>query len=214
MLGPVRFTHMETVGREAVAAWRSWEAKQRDEERRAKAEAFERERLVKELRERDESVVVLRGLLEVKNGGSKAGAGAKKVVMDYEGLELGRLRMLEKARDSTIAFLLKQIDAAEKGSASSSQVKSEAQAKRNAMKTDVGISSKGDGLSERSSQAAGDSPHQRSDGSPPLGGISSLPRSDRDGEALPQSSMNLQIQGVSEADLDELVSFGDDVDEE
>ena len=130
MLGPVRFTHMETVGREAVAAWRTWEAGQRAEERKVLAEGAERGRLVRELRERDESVIVLRGLLEVKTGGPKAEVSAKKVVMDYEGMELGRLRNLDKARDSTIAFLLKQIDAAEKGSASSSQAKREEKARR------------------------------------------------------------------------------------
>ena len=130
MLGPVRFTHMETVGREAVAAWRTWEAGQRAEERKVLAEGAERGRLVRELRERDESVIVLRGLLEVKTGGPKAEESAKKVVMDYEGMELGRLRNLDKARDSTIAFLLKQIDAAEKGSASSSQAKGEEKARR------------------------------------------------------------------------------------
>lgn len=212
MLGPVRFTHMEMVGREAVAAWRTWEAEQRERERRAKAEAFERERLVKELRERDESVVALRGLLDVKNGVSTEGAGAKKVVMDYDSLELGRLRMLDKARDSTIAFLLKQIDAAEKKAASLSQVKAETQDKRTATKTDVGLSSMDDRVVERSSQAEGNM--LRQDGrSSPTGDPSSMSSGDGTSDASTQARSKLQVEGVSEADLDELVSFDDDVDE-
>lgn len=208
MLGPVRFTHMETVGREAVAAWRTWEAEQREGERRAKAEAFERERLVKELKERDESVVALRGLLDLKNGGSVQGAGAKKVVLDYGGMELSRLRMLDKARDSTIAFLLKQIDAAEERSASSSQVKAGLQDKHIATKTDV---SDIEGVGEGPNQAEGDSLRQGEGQS--VGSIASLSQSDGDGDASPQARSKVHSQGVSEADLDELASIEDEVDE-
>ncbi|GAB7344144.1 hypothetical protein MBLNU457_2039t1 [Dothideomycetes sp. NU457] len=212
MLGPVRFTHMETVGREAIAAWRTWEAEQREGERRAKAEAFEKERLVKELRERDESVVALRGLLDLKNGGSTPSVAAKKVMMEYEAMELSRLRMLDKARDSTIAFLLKQIDAAEKKGASSSQLEAEVQDKRNATKTDVVLSPQSEKVGERSIQAEENSLGQ-GDGSPPAGNVEPLSQSDLDGRPTSRAQSKVQVEGVSEAELDELASIGNDVDE-
>lgn len=118
MLGPVRFTHMEDVAREAVRAWK-------DAERGKLAEATaaeERRELVLELEARDQSIVSLRGLLDTKksllaaiNGEDTAQvekSPAKK--MDYSGMPLARLKALDKARDGTIAFLLKGIDAAEK----------------------------------------------------------------------------------------------------
>lgn len=109
MLGPVRFTHMEDVVRDAVGVWRGAE---REEEGKKRRVVEERE-LVGELRARDESIRVLRGLLE---GGKGEGVGEMSKVreVEYEGMELERLRQMDKARDKTIAFLLKRIDEKER----------------------------------------------------------------------------------------------------
>jgi hypothetical protein len=119
MLGPVRFQHMETAGRNAIKAWRDEETNKKrklDNEKLQKDEdAVDVVRLPGVLEERDRSIMVLRGLLAEKTGKSKTEVGAitpsKKT--EYEGLPLESLRKLEAARDRTIAFLLKQIDAEE-----------------------------------------------------------------------------------------------------
>lgn len=130
MLGPVRFTHMETCARNAIKAWREEEARKK---RRIEEDAAEEEmvrRLPEVLEERDRSVEVLRGLLagkmrgrEEREGGS--GNGSAKVdgvaapgvtptkKVDYRAMPKESLKRLEAARDRTIAFLLKQIDAEE-----------------------------------------------------------------------------------------------------
>jgi hypothetical protein len=164
LLGPVRFTHIENVAREAIGKWKS-KSRQRQQaettEGQAKRQktagagagagaggddedeaqlAAERARLARQLAERDNSIVVLRGLLAEKTAKHQSdvlqdGAGAvasqgtpvqattatgtsssqsspaKK--MDYSEMPLQRLRQLDKARDATIAFILKQIDKAE-----------------------------------------------------------------------------------------------------
>ncbi|KAL2430617.1 hypothetical protein ABEF95_011944 [Exophiala dermatitidis] len=94
MLGPVRFTHIENVAKEAIGKWRAWE---RERERAwggngigiaekrmridgnqggQQSQSFEKEqadrsRLAKQLVERDHSIVVLRGLLAEKQGNKK-----------------------------------------------------------------------------------------------------------------------------------------------
>lgn len=129
MLGPVRFAHIENCAREAVGKFqgiansnvaevhvpepgvkRVKTVEERNEEREVK------ERLVGTLRERDESVDVLRGLLADKVAGVESGvAGSQgKARPSYGGMTMDTLLRLEKARDATIGFLLKQIDEAEK----------------------------------------------------------------------------------------------------
>lgn len=123
MLGPVRFTHMETCARNAIRAWREEEAaKKRRVEEEEKEEEMLR-RLPEVLEDRDRSVEVLRGLLSGKvrrrqerEGGlveAKAATTTPVKKVDYKGMPKERLKMLEAARDRTIAFLLKQIDAEE-----------------------------------------------------------------------------------------------------
>lgn len=128
LLGPVRFEHVEACVRGAVEGWR-----RREEEGR------EREKLVKELEERDRRIVVLRGLVvewedrvkrTIVKGIEMAGLrGSDGEVLqegrevkptppppvgaDYNGMELERLRALDRARDATVAFLLRRIDKAE-----------------------------------------------------------------------------------------------------
>ncbi|KAF3901410.1 hypothetical protein AA313_de0207986 [Arthrobotrys entomopaga] len=130
LLGPVRFQHIETVAKEAI---RAYLADKNGEGSAASGEAAkkikvskeddkkEKEDLVEELQNRDESIVVLRDLLDQKmgktNNDAEAGKSsqkddgtAKTRTIDYASMPLERLRQLDKARDNTIAFLLKKID--------------------------------------------------------------------------------------------------------
>jgi hypothetical protein len=184
LLGPVRFTHIENVAREAIGKWKS-KSKQRQQTETTQGQAkrqktaglgggdedeaqlaAERARLARQLAERDNSIVVLRGLLaektakhqpDVLQDGAGAGAVASQGTpvqattatgtsssqsspakkMDYSEMPLQRLRQLDKARDATIAFILKQIDKAEeeekkkeKKQEGSSQAQSEDKGKR------------------------------------------------------------------------------------
>ncbi|EXJ86092.1 hypothetical protein A1O1_06461 [Capronia coronata CBS 617.96] len=165
MLGPVRFTHIENVAKEAIGRWKMQLQLQmqahpttaRDEKRQkvlplgntggtggpagisgnaqkpreqaqqsqalqAQQEEAERTRLAKQLVERDNSIVVLRGLLAEKTTPTptprqdptppaeqnQSSPSASKI--DYTQMPLQRLRLLDKARDATIAFILKQLD--------------------------------------------------------------------------------------------------------
>ena len=118
MLGPVRFTHIETCAREAVRSWQQHELAVTQEKSRIQAEEKEKDRLIDELKERDGSISALRSLLGSKTETKPTASLESKPPsqtqgMDYAALPLPRLRLLDKARDSTIAFLLKEIDAAE-----------------------------------------------------------------------------------------------------
>ena len=113
LLGPVRFQHIEDCARGAIDAWRT---SQQDQKRR-KNEVAEYDRLVRVLEERDQSITILRDLLAEKTG--KPGT-AKPVMLEYDKMELVALRRLEKARDGSIAWILKAIDQAEQQSHSSS----------------------------------------------------------------------------------------------
>ena len=141
MLGPVRFRHMEDVARSAIGEWKR-ECREvgqgvgdgkrlKGSEGRPKVDEAEvKARLAKELSERDANIVVLRELLREKKervmgsreggDGRREGEGAssqrsatpiKKI--DYEGMTLDDLRRVDKARDSTVAFLLKKIEEVE-----------------------------------------------------------------------------------------------------
>ncbi|KAF4550579.1 Hypothetical protein D9617_16g013670 [Elsinoe fawcettii] len=140
MLGPVRFKHIEDVAREAVKVYLSSLGrgqgkgampvtstagdKQSHDAGTGETEAEEKQRLMQELGERDESIMSLRKLLEQKKTLLGSLEGKTDVAetkgqpsptrkMDYAGMDLKRLRALDQARDKTIAFLLKQIDAVE-----------------------------------------------------------------------------------------------------
>ncbi|OAP54417.1 hypothetical protein AYL99_11518 [Fonsecaea erecta] len=158
LLGPVRFTHIETVAREAVRKWKeSVDAGGGAGSKRQKLldphgyvadgdgdgdgdspdETALKSRLAEQLAERDRSIVVLRGLLADKTKAAAApmtADGEKKPEsssssqpeqqqqsssapspspvkkIDYDDMPLARLKQLEKARDATIAFILKQLD--------------------------------------------------------------------------------------------------------
>jgi hypothetical protein len=136
MLGQVRFAHIENSASEAVRQWMN---------RKVEEEIVEKEKLVKALAKRDQSISVLRALAvekeklakdtaESEMGGAviinnqaiivdatrdtvptppRKEPGSQTSVIDYEAMTVERLRALDKARDATLAFLLKRIDKAE-----------------------------------------------------------------------------------------------------
>lgn len=118
MLGPVRFTHIEECAREAVRLHREQAEGEALKKRKVEDEARERTTLVLELKERDESIKVLRSLLEQKTKPAQTqttvSTATVAVKIDYAAMPIERLRQMDKARDGTIAFLLKKIDEVEK----------------------------------------------------------------------------------------------------
>lgn len=131
MLGPVRFTWIEKCAREAIAAWRAAVEDVERESKRRKADEDAIVRLRRDLPGRDKSIAVLRQLLAEK---VKERSGPPAVVasvfaattpsssdrssltklIEYGTMPVEVLRRLEKARDTTIALLLRKIDETEK----------------------------------------------------------------------------------------------------
>jgi Uncharacterized protein family UPF0029 len=79
----------------------------------------ERQTLIKELKDRDQNIIVLRNLLEEKrvrlNGlGSSPKPVSPMKIVDYDSMPLSRLQALDKARDASVAFLLKELDKVDK----------------------------------------------------------------------------------------------------
>ncbi|KAG9831738.1 ribosomal protein S5 domain 2-like protein, partial [Aureobasidium melanogenum] len=121
MLGPVRFAHIENSARDAIRAWRQNEDSEGLKRRRVEDEDMEKASLIVELADRDQNILVLRRLLEEKTQKMQPQAEQKASparhpipAPDYSSMPLERLRQFDKARDSTVAFLLKKIDEAEK----------------------------------------------------------------------------------------------------
>ena len=116
MLGSVRFTHIEDAAKSAIAVWRD----DTEGAKRRKLEADEakhqKEELVQTLKERDESIHVLRKMLAQKTGAEDATPSPGKVP-DYTEMQVAMLQKLERARDSTIAAVLKKIDVVEANTA-------------------------------------------------------------------------------------------------
>ena len=128
MLGPVRFRHMEDRARAALELWRQsvdaaptaadGSADEPAKKRRVEPPP-DKEHIARTLRERDHSIAVLRDLLAEKTaqrqpGSSPASRGqTPKKPPDYDKMAIAALKAMEKARDATIAFLLKEIDRVE-----------------------------------------------------------------------------------------------------
>lgn len=129
MLGPIRFNHIENCAREAIGKYlgvansnvaethveepglkRIKTVEERNEER------ARRDELAETLKERDASIDVLRQLLTDKQSDAdvQSSFSPNKAKPSYGGMSLDQMTRLEKARDATIAWLLKQIDMAEK----------------------------------------------------------------------------------------------------
>ena len=116
MLGPVRFEHIKACAREAIAQFIDEERERVKKVKVADELRIRREDLIRVLPERDQSVSVLRDLLAEKQGmtGSQAVDKQSPVkVLDYAALPLATLENLERARDATIGWILKQIEKAE-----------------------------------------------------------------------------------------------------
>lgn len=150
LLGPVRFNHIEHVAKEAIQKWQKSGAghdSPSTKRRRMDVESVgytelalqgnsqstpaiamrpedvqrTRDSLIKDLQERDNSIAVLRKLLEQKKTElSKDSMKSKSPSTntpptspdkkpDYSAMTLIRLQALEKARDASIGFLLKEI---------------------------------------------------------------------------------------------------------
>ena len=130
MLGAVRFKHIQNCAREAIGKWRK-DVGQEPEVKKVKVgelspeqEAEQRARLAKVLGDRDSSILVLRDLLAEKKAAGQASVPNENPAvfsasqspqrkLDYSEMPLARLKQLEKARDTTITWILKQIDEAE-----------------------------------------------------------------------------------------------------
>lgn len=115
MLGPVRFDHIRNCATEAIAKCKAGiskpvkQIKLGEDDRR-------REALVAILKERDQSVSVLRNLLAQKKGRAAKGQDNKDppaTANNYRTLPLQVLEKLEQVRDATIGWILKEIEKAE-----------------------------------------------------------------------------------------------------
>ena len=115
MLGPVRFDHMEKCAREAISSWIQ-DKDRMNERKKIEDEVITKERLVRSLPERDNSIAVLRGLLAEKKRISPSNAKANTTptkVPTYRNMPLSALQRLEQVRDATIAWILSEIEKAE-----------------------------------------------------------------------------------------------------
>ena len=119
LLGPVRFTHIEECAREAIVGWRHAQGQINAAVKKPKGTGeakVEQSELISILEQRDQSIVILRAMLADKM--SKADKAATRAdpsqsppkKLDYNSMPLKTLQQLEKARDATIAYVLKQID--------------------------------------------------------------------------------------------------------
>lgn len=115
MLGPVRFDHIRNCAREAIAAWVEAGDKAA-KSKKYREEISRKDELIRILQERDESIIVLRGLLVEKTGSissSGASTGVAAKVPQYSNLPLPTLEKLEQVRDATIGWILEHIGKAE-----------------------------------------------------------------------------------------------------
>ncbi|PSN65635.1 hypothetical protein BS50DRAFT_590006 [Corynespora cassiicola Philippines] len=116
-IGPIRFTHIENCAKEAIWKWKAADEEAKREQAVKKQRLEEkksRKELEENLRERDLNIFVLRGLLAEKtaelNDTEKAPPTPQKGPPDYSNMSMEALKRVDKARDATIAFILKGID--------------------------------------------------------------------------------------------------------
>ncbi|KAF1971363.1 hypothetical protein BU23DRAFT_470953 [Bimuria novae-zelandiae CBS 107.79] len=116
-IGPIRFTHIETCANQAIWSWKVANDAAK-KEHAAKKQRLEEESARRELednlRERDLNIFVLRKLLADKKakleGAEPVPATPSKGPPDYSKMSMETLKRVDKARDATIAFILKEID--------------------------------------------------------------------------------------------------------
>jgi len=119
-IGPIRFTHIEDSAKQAIWNWKV-ESEAVMKEASIKKQKLEdettRKELVKNLRERDLNIFVLRKLLADKNAKMNdqepAPPTPQKAPPNYETMSMEALKRIDKARDASIAFILKEIDRVE-----------------------------------------------------------------------------------------------------
>jgi hypothetical protein len=116
-IGPIRFTHIENCAKEAIWKWRNADVETKKEQAAKKQKSDEdtsRSELEKDLRERDTNIFVLRGLLADKKAklddSEPVPPTPQKAPPEYAKMSLDALKRMDKARDATITFVLKQID--------------------------------------------------------------------------------------------------------
>ena len=116
LLGPVRFDHIRNCAREAISKWRIAND-ETNTRKKLQTESEQKAELQQILRERDESIVILRGLLAEKKqqtpSQQNTGSSPTKI-LDYSKQPLRVLKRLEEVRDATIGWILKSIEEAEK----------------------------------------------------------------------------------------------------
>ena len=139
LLGPARFTHIENAAREAVQLWKHSIEETAKRRKIEIDESKEKQRLVQSLEQRDQSITVLRQLLAERsakksqdevspNTPSSQAVSSPSRGLDYSSMPLPRLKQLDKAKDASISWILKQIDAAEtKSSGNANEYKSTAE---------------------------------------------------------------------------------------
>ncbi|KAL2039074.1 hypothetical protein N7G274_008123 [Stereocaulon virgatum] len=120
MLGPVRFDHIRNCASQAIRRWKVSESEDCEvESKKAKLDSEEKDKaqLIKVLRERDQSIAVLRDLLAGKSKpampSQSGGAVGGTKLPDYETLPSATLKKLETVRDKTIGWVLQEIEKAE-----------------------------------------------------------------------------------------------------
>jgi hypothetical protein len=116
-IGPIRFTHIEDSAKNAIWNWKvANEAamKEASTKKQKLEEETTRKELEKNLRERDLNIFVLRKLLADKNAKlndlEPAPPTPQKAPPNYETMSMDALKRVDKARDASIAFILKEID--------------------------------------------------------------------------------------------------------
>ena len=122
LLGPARFTHIENATKQAVQSLNA-SAETAAKRRKVESDLEEKKRLVRALEERDQSIATLRQLLAAKTSsepkvdalveGEPTTKPSPVKASEYASMPLLRLKQLDKARDATISWILKQIDTAE-----------------------------------------------------------------------------------------------------
>lgn len=115
-IGPIRFTHIENCAKEAIWKWKVADTEIKKEQATKKQridEETKRKDLVKNLQERDYNIFALRKLLSQKKAtlqDEEPAPPTPQKMQDYGKMSMDALLRVDKARDATIAFILKQID--------------------------------------------------------------------------------------------------------
>ncbi|OAL49130.1 hypothetical protein IQ07DRAFT_71400 [Pyrenochaeta sp. DS3sAY3a] len=115
-IGPIRFTHIENCAKEAIWKWKTADAEAKNEQAAKKQKVDEdakRQEFIRELQERDYNIFALRKLLSEKKArlhDEDPVPPTPQKPQAYDTMKMDALKRVDKARDATVAFILKQID--------------------------------------------------------------------------------------------------------